>query len=97
MLQEKVKSQSDWAKARRNFEENLPIPYEPEDGPYDPNDEEATEAWLSEATVTFGLKKAPETSPVTLHLSSDVLDHYRAMGEGWEVEIDRALRAAMQA
>ncbi len=92
-----IESKTDWARVRHNIETDAYIPYDPEDGPYDPNDEEATEAWLSEATVTFGLKKAPETSSVTLHLSADVLDHYRSMGEGWEAEIDRALRAAMRA
>jgi hypothetical protein len=39
---------------KREFDSDAPIPYEPEDGPYDPNDEAATEAYLKEATILVG-------------------------------------------
>ncbi len=98
MQQKDVESKSDWAQARRNFEENRPIPYDPEDGPYDPNDEEATEAWLSQATVTRGIRgpqKAPTKKLISIRLSQDVVEHFKAKGKGWQTEMDRALRRAM--
>lgn len=39
---------------KKNIAEEAPIPYDPEDGPYDPNDEAATEAYFKEATIWVG-------------------------------------------
>lgn len=41
-----------------------------------------------------GPNKAPTKKLVSLRLSPDVLDHYKAKGSGWQVEIDRALAKA---
>jgi len=48
------KSLTDWERVKKNIAEDAPIPYDPEDGPYDPNDEAATEAYLKEATIWVG-------------------------------------------
>ena len=48
------KSETDWERVNRQYDANAPIPYDPEDGPYDPNDEEATKKWLSEAIIVRG-------------------------------------------
>ena len=93
-----IESKTDWERVRRNITEDAPIPYHPEDGPYDPNDEEATEAWLSQATVTRGirgLQKAPTKKLISIRLSQDVVEHFKAKGKGWQTEMDRALRKAM--
>ena len=89
-------SKTSWEQVRRRSEENAQIPHGPEDGPYDPNDETATEEYLSRAIVRRpgqrGPQKAPTKERVTLRLSLDVVAHFRATGEGWQTRIDEALK-----
>ena len=40
-----------------------------------------------------GPQKAPKKVPVSIRLSSDVAEGLRAMGDGWQVRADDALRA----
>jgi hypothetical protein len=46
----KRKSQTDWKRVKA-IRESDPIPYSPEDGPYDPNDAKAAKAYLSAAII----------------------------------------------
>jgi hypothetical protein len=46
----KTKSETDWDRVLA-AKEGDQIPYEPEDGPYDPNDAEAARAWLAQADL----------------------------------------------
>jgi uncharacterized protein (DUF4415 family) len=91
----KQKSRTDWARVRA-IRDDAPIPFDPEDGPYDPNDDAATEAWLSQAVIRKpgqrGPGKAPKKRLVSLRLSPEVVDHYRATGPGWQTRIDETLR-----
>jgi uncharacterized protein (DUF4415 family) len=41
-----------------------------------------------------GPNKAPTKKLVSLRLSPDVLEHYKAKGAGWQTRIDEALRKA---
>ena len=44
-------SKTDWDRVRRSVAMDEPIPYDandPDDGPYDPNDEEAVDRFLTE-------------------------------------------------
>lgn len=96
----KTKSETDWSRVLA-FKEGAPIPYEPGDGPYDPNDAEATRAWLAQADVTShgkivrrgkrGPQKAPTKKLVSLRLSPEVIDHFKSSGPGWQTRIDGAL------
>lgn len=94
------KSMTDWERVRRIIEEAGPIPYDPEDGPYDPNDEAATEAWLSQAIVIGpkqrGAQKAPTKKLVSLRLSPEVVAHFKATGRGWQTRIDETLKKAIE-
>lgn len=95
------KSQTDWERVKRMYDSDAPIPYDPEDGPYDPNDEEATEKWLSEAIVIRGPgQRGPQKSPtkqlVSLRLSPEVLEHFKAQGRGWQTRIDQTLKSAIR-
>ncbi|HVW79296.1 MAG TPA: BrnA antitoxin family protein [Alloacidobacterium sp.] len=95
------KSESDWERVKRNYDSNAPIPYDPEDGPYDPNDEEATEKYLSEAIITRGLghrgpQKTPTKQLVSLRLSPEVLDYFKSQGPGWQTRIDKTLKSAIR-
>ena len=48
------KSMTDWERVKKDYDSDAPIPYDPEDGPYDPNDEVATEAFFTEAEIWYG-------------------------------------------
>ncbi|MGB6725981.1 MAG: BrnA antitoxin family protein [Terracidiphilus sp.] len=82
------------------------IPYEPEDGPYDPNDAKATQAFFAQADLIRhgkvvrrgkrGPQKAPTKKLVSLRLSPDVIDHFKSSGPGWQTRIDGALREAIR-
>ncbi len=43
---------------------------------------------------TRGLQKAPTKIPVSIRLSPEVVDHYRATGPGWQSRIDEILKKA---
>ncbi len=96
----KTQSKTDWERVLA-FKEGDAIPYEPEDGPYDPNDAEAARAWLAQADLIRGGKvarrgkrgpqKAPTKKLVSLRLSPEVIEHFKAAGPGWQTRIDGAL------
>jgi uncharacterized protein (DUF4415 family) len=101
----KTKSETDWERVKAT-KEGDPIPYEPEDGPYDPNDAEATRAWLGQADLIRkgkvvrrgkrGPQKAPTKKLVSLRLSPEVIEHFKATGPGWQTRIDGALIEAIK-
>jgi len=96
----KTKSETDWERVLASKEGDA-IPYEPEDGPYDPNDAEATRAWFAQADLIRndkvvrrgkrGPQKTPTKKLVSLRLSPEVIDHFKATGRGWQTRIDGAL------
>jgi hypothetical protein len=45
---------TDWERVKREYDSDAPIPYDPEDGPYDPNDEAAVDAYFDKATIWVG-------------------------------------------
>lgn len=94
-----TKSLTDWERVK-NFREGERIPYDHGDGPYDPNDEAATEAWLSEAVIIGPGQRGPQKTPtkkqVTLRLSPEVLAHFKSKGKGWQTRIDNALKKAIK-
>ena len=47
-------------------------------------------------TKLRGPQKAPTKVPVSLRLSRDVVDHFKASGEGWQTRIDDALRDSIK-
>jgi uncharacterized protein (DUF4415 family) len=101
----KTRSETDWNRALA-FKEGERIPYEPGDGPYDPNDAEATRAFLERADLIRGGKlvrrgkrgpqKAPTKKLVSLRLSPEVVDHFKAGGPGWQTRIDETLVKAIK-
>jgi len=92
-----LKSQSDLARIWA-ISEDAPIPYEPEDGPYDPNDEEATAAYLNAARKcgVCGPQKSPTEQRITIRLSPEVVDYFRSTGSGWQARIDETLRKSIR-
>jgi uncharacterized protein (DUF4415 family) len=43
---------------------------------------------------TRGTQKAPKKIPVSLRLSPEVVEHFKASGPGWQSRIDETLRKA---
>jgi uncharacterized protein (DUF4415 family) len=43
-----------------------------------------------------GPQKAPTKVPVSLRLSPEVVDHFKATGEGWQTRIDETLKEAIR-
>jgi uncharacterized protein (DUF4415 family) len=101
----KTKSKTDWNRVLA-YKEGDRIPYEPDDGPYDPNDAEATRAWLERADlirngkVVRRGKRGPQNAPtkklVSLRLSPEVVEHFKAGGRGWQTRIDEMLVKAIK-
>jgi uncharacterized protein (DUF4415 family) len=101
----KMPSETDWKRVQATAED-APIPYEPDDGPYGPNNAEATRTWLAEADLIRngklvrrgkrGPQKAPTKKLVSLRLSPEVIEHFKAGGRGWQTRIDGALREAIR-
>jgi hypothetical protein len=49
-------SRTDWERVRKSVATDEPIPYDasdPDDGPYDPNDDEAVDRFLTEANLVY--------------------------------------------
>ena len=96
----KMPSETNWERVQA-FQEGDAIAYEPEDGPYDPNDAEAARAWLAQADLIRhgkvarrgmrGPQKAPTKVRVSLRLSREVVDYFRATGDGWQTRMDSEL------
>jgi uncharacterized protein (DUF4415 family) len=93
-------SETNWERVLAHREGD-PILYEKEDGPYDPNDAEASQAWLERADLVRrgkvvrrgkrGPQKAPTKKLVSLRLSPEVIEHFKADGPGWQTRIERTL------
>jgi uncharacterized protein (DUF4415 family) len=107
MNMKKPSSKTDWERVKLNYDSNAPIPYDPkdpDDGPYDPNDDAAVAAYWEEGRrlglVTVGPgKRGPQKAHtkqlVSLRLSKEVLDHFKATGRGWQTRIDETLKRAV--
>jgi uncharacterized protein (DUF4415 family) len=101
----KTQSKSDWELVLA-VKEDTPVPFDPEDGPYDPTDAEATRAWLAQADLIRngkvvrrgkrGPQKAPTKKLVSLRLSPQVVEHFKATGRGWQTRIDNTLVEAIK-
>jgi uncharacterized protein (DUF4415 family) len=101
----KTQSETDWNRVLA-FKEGDRIPYEPEDGPYDPNDTDATRAFFERADLIRGGRvvrrgkrgpqKAPRKKLVSLRLSPEVVEHFKADGPGWQTRIDETLVKAIK-
>jgi uncharacterized protein (DUF4415 family) len=91
----KRKSHTDWKRVAK-IGESDPIPYSPDDGPYDPNDAKAAKTYLSTAAIRRpgqrGAQKSPTKKLVSLRLSPEVLSYFKSTGPGWQTRIDETLK-----
>jgi uncharacterized protein (DUF4415 family) len=93
---QKQKSKTDWDRVKREIKADAPVPYQPDDGPYDPNNERAVESYWNAATVRYRGQRGPQKSPtkemISIRLSREVLDFFRGTGKGWQSRIDETLK-----
>ena len=50
---------------------------------------------VAEYRRTRGPQKAPTKVPVTLRLDSDVVEHFKSQGPGWQTRMNAALRRSI--
>jgi len=101
----KTQSKTDWNRVLA-LKEGQRIPYEPGDGPYDPNNAKATRAFFAQADLIRhgkvvrrgkrGPQKAPTKKLVSLRLSAEVVDHFKSTGRGWQTRIDSTLAESIR-
>ena len=65
--------------------------------PYDPNDAASVKAFWAKGNVRLpgqrGQQKQPTKVAVTVRYSPEVVEYFRATGEGWQTRMNDALRA----
>jgi uncharacterized protein (DUF4415 family) len=65
--------------------------------PYDPNDAASVNAFWAKGKVRLPGQRGPQKQPtkvaVTVRYSPEVLEYFRATGEGWQTRMNDALRA----
>lgn len=66
------------------------------DCPYDPNDAAAVAAFWAAGNTRLpgqrGQQKRPTKVPVTVRYSPEVVEYFKATGEGWQTRMNDALR-----
>lgn len=88
-------SKTDWERVKRETAADEPVEHDT-DELYDPNDPVAVDAFFDQATVRRrgerGPQKAPVKERVSLRLSPEVVDYFKASGNGWQTRLDQALK-----
>jgi uncharacterized protein (DUF4415 family) len=102
MPNSKATSRTDWKRVKKEIAEDAPIPYNSEDGPYDPNDAAAVQVYWNRGDILDaegkvirrgrGPQKSPTKERITIRFSHEVVDHFRAGGKGWQSRMDDVLR-----
>lgn len=80
-------SQTDWARLDALHDDNIDLSDSPEISP----------EMFARAVVRQGLKPVPRKAQVTLRVDRDVLDWFKAQGQGYQTRINALLRAYMEA
>jgi len=72
--------------------------HDPE-GPYDPNDDAAVAAFWKDATVRRPGQRGPGRKArkvlLSVRYSPEVVEYFKATGEGWQSRMDEALKEWM--
>jgi uncharacterized protein (DUF4415 family) len=89
---------TDWERVKREAAQDAPIAYTAADGPYDPNDAVAVVAYWQEASIKRGRGRptaAVKRPTLNMRVDADVLEAFKATGQGWQTRINAALRKAV--
>jgi uncharacterized protein (DUF4415 family) len=89
---------TDWVRVKREAAQGAPIARTAVDGPYDPNDAVAVAAYWQEASIKRGRGRpttAVKRPTLNMRVDADVLEAFKATGQGWQTRINAALREAV--
>jgi uncharacterized protein (DUF4415 family) len=89
---------TDWERVKREAAQGVPIAHTAADGPYDPNDAAAVAAYWQEANIKRGRGRpaaAVKRPTLNMRIDADVLEAFKATGQGWQTRINAALRDAV--
>jgi uncharacterized protein (DUF4415 family) len=89
---------TDWARVKREAAQEAPIAHAEDDGPYDPNDAAAVAAYWQKASIKRGRGRpavAVKRPTLNMRVDADVLEAFKATGQGWQTRINAALREAV--
>ncbi len=89
---------TDWERAKREAAQDAPIAHAAADGPYDPNDAAAVSAYWQKASIKRSRGRptvAVKRPTLNMRVDPDVLDAFKATGQGWQTRINAALRGAV--
>ena len=81
------KSQTDWARVDSMKDEDIDFSDSPK----------VTPEMFARAVVRRGLKPIERKAQLTLRVDNDVLEWFRAQGQGYQTKINALLRAYMEA
>jgi len=89
---------TDWERVQREATQELPIAHAAADGPYGPNDAAAVNAFWQRASITRGRGRpavAVKSPTLNMRMDADVLEAFKATGQGWQTRINAAVREAV--
>ena len=89
---------TDWERVKREAAQDTPIAHSAADGPYDPNDAAAVASYWQQASIKRGRGRpaaAGKRPRLNMRVDADVLDAFKATGQGWQTRINAALREAV--
>ena len=89
---------TDWKRVMREAAQDSHITHSASDDPYNPNDAAAVAAYWKQATIKLGRGRpaAPVKRPtLNMRVDPDVLEAFKATGQGWQTRINAALRDAV--
>lgn len=84
---------TDWARVDALTDEEIDLSDDP--AGYDACDPESVKVFWAEAKPRKGRgpQKTPTKVQLTLRLSPDVVEYFKATGRGWQSRVDEALKA----
>ena len=89
---------TDWERVQREAAQDTVIAHTASDGPYDPNDTDAVAAYWQQASIKRGRGRpvaAVKRPTLNMRVDADVLEAFKATGQGWQTRINAALREAV--
>ena len=89
---------TNWERVKREAAQDAPIAHTAADGPYDPNDAAALTAYWQQASIKRGRGRpaaAVKRPTLNMRVDADVLEAFKATGQGWQTRINAALREAV--
>ena len=89
---------TDWERVKREAAQDAPIAHTTADDPYDPNDAPAVAAYWQQASIKRGRGRPAavvKRPTLNMRIDAEVLEAFKATGQGWQTRINAALREAV--